>query len=466
MFSTPSPKTPHLPAVEGECGDFPVGIGGVVTFQKSRLADTVREMELDDLGARNRLFLWLTPVPYRGQRNESRIYSLYLQQNRSAERHDTPEEVAAATTRNARRMPGFDAARQTTNDHSSPTESDMKSSILIIYTGGTIGMKNDAETGALVPFDFSAIYDEFPSLKRLNVDIDVLTMDPVIDSSNVTPANWAALAELIRDNYARYDGFVVLHGTDTMSYTASAMSFMLENLAKPVVFTGSQIPIGVLRTDGRENLITAIEIAGAHIGGRPEVPEVSLYFQNRLFRANRTTKRSAEALSAFRSYNYPPLAEVGVNIAYNLPAILHPTEISPQLRIATRLADGIEVVKLFPGLGENILRAMLSAPGLRAVVLETFGAGNAPTNEWFIRVLKEAIGRGIIILNITQCGGGKVSMELYETGLRLQEIGVLCGHDMTTEAAVTKLMYVLGLDLPDDRTRALLRRPLRGEFTA
>ena len=287
----------------------------------------------------------------------------------------------------------------------------MKSSILIIYTGGTIGMKNDAETGALVPFDFSAIYDEFPSLKRLNVDIDVLTMDPVIDSSNVTPANWAALAELIRDNYARYDGFVVLHGTDTMSYTASAMSFMLENLAKPVVFTGSQIPIGVLRTDGRENLITAIEIAGAHIGGRPEVPEVSLYFQNRLFRANRTTKRSAEALSAFRSY-------------------------------------------------------MLSAPGLRAVVLETFGAGNAPTNEWFIRVLKEAIGRGIIILNITQCGGGKVSMELYETGLRLQEIGVLCGHDMTTEAAVTKLMYVLGLDLPDDRTRALLRRPLRGEFTA
>ena len=312
----------------------------------------------------------------------------------------------------------------------------MKSSILIIYTGGTIGMKNDAETGALVPFDFSAIYDEFPSLKRLNVDIDVLTMDPVIDSSNVTPANWAALAELIRDNYARYDGFVVLHGTDTMSYTASAMSFMLENLAKPVVFTGSQIPIGVLRTDGRENLITAIEIAGAHIGGRPEVPEVS------------------------------PLAEVGVNIAYNLPAILHPTEVSPQLRIATRLADGIEVVKLFPGLGENILRAMLSAPGLRAVVLETFGAGNAPTNEWFIRVLKEAIGRGIIILNITQCGGGKVSMELYETGLRLQEIGVLCGHDMTTEAAVTKLMYVLGLDLPDDRTRALLRRPLRGEFTA
>ena len=341
----------------------------------------------------------------------------------------------------------------------------MRTSILIIYTGGTIGMKTDAETGALVPFDFSGIYDEFPSLKRLNVDIDVRTMSPVIDSSNVAPSNWVELAELIRDNYERYDGFVVLHGTDTMSYTASALSFMLENLAKPVVFTGSQIPIGVLRTDGRENLITAIEIAGALREGRPLVPEVSLYFQNRLFRANRTSKRSAEALNAFCSYNYPPLAEVGVNIAYNIPAILRPARYDEPLRIATRLAGGVEIVKLFPGLDEAMLRAMLSAPGLRAVVLETYGAGNAPTTDWFIRTIHEAVDRGVILLNITQCGGGRVSMGLYETGLGLQKCGVLCGYDMTTEAAVTKLMYLLGLERSHEETGELLRRPLRGEFT-
>ena len=286
----------------------------------------------------------------------------------------------------------------------------MRSSILIIYTGGTIGMKTDAATGALVPFDFSGIYDEFPSLKRLNVDIDVHTVSPVIDSSNVEPANWVALARLIRDNYARYDGFVVLHGTDTMSYTASALSFMLENLAKPVVFTGSQIPIGVLRTDGRENLITAIEIAGARIGGPARGPRSVALFPEPAFPRqphHQTQRRSPERL--------PFLQLPAAGRGRGQHRLQPPGDPATRRRSRRRNCasprgwpDGIEVIKLFPGLGENILRAMLSAPGLRAVVLETFGAGNAPTNEWFIRVLERGRShRGIIILNITQCGGGK-----------------------------------------------------------
>ena len=235
----------------------------------------------------------------------------------------------------------------------------MLSSILIIYTGGTIGMKTDPATGVLVPFDFRGIYDEFPAIRSLQVRIDVQSLTPVIDSSNVTPALWLHLAELIRDNYARYDGFVVLHGTDTMSYTASALSFLLENLAKPVVFTGSQIPIGVLRTDGRENLITAIEIAAAHDAEGPLVPEVSLYFQNRLFRANRTVKQSAEEFAAFRSYNYPALAEVGVNITFHRDYIHRPAHADAELRVAAALDDRVLVIRLFPGLREQVLRAML-----------------------------------------------------------------------------------------------------------
>lgn len=342
----------------------------------------------------------------------------------------------------------------------------MRSSILIIYTGGTIGMKTDPDTGTLVPFDFSAIYEEFPSLKRLKVDLDVHTLTPVIDSSNVQPKNWIPLAELIREKYDSYDGFVVLHGTDTMSYTASALSFMFENLAKPVVFTGSQIPIGVLRTDGRENLITAIEIAGARDAeGHPIVPEVSLYFQNHLFRANRTTKRSAEALSAFYSYNYPPLADVGVNISYNRPLIHQPKHYGEPLQIGTRFSEGVCVIKLFPGLTEQTLRGILSIEGLKAVVLETYGAGNAPTADWFLCALEEAIARGMIILNITQCQGGAVAMDLYETGLRLQQIGVMSGYDMTIEAAVTKLMYLIGTGASSEVVKEQLKVSLRGEFT-
>lgn len=322
-------------------------------------------------------------------------------------------------------------------------------------------MKTDPATGALVPFDFNGIYDEFPSLRRLDVDLDILPFDP-IDSSNVEPKLWIKLATIIQEKYNDYDGFVVLHGTDTMSYSSSALSFMLQNLGKAVVFTGSQIPIGVLRTDGRENLITAIEIAAAKEDGRSVVPEVSLYFQNRLFRANRTQKFSAEELSAFASFNYPALADVGVGIHYRYGVIAKPEGV---FSVDTSVSNEAAIVKVFPGLTEPLLRTMLSAEGLRGVILETYGAGNAPTFGWFIRTLEEAIKRGVHIINITQCASGSVNMDIYETGRRLQDIGVISGRDMTTEAALTKMMCMLGRAYTPEEFVGVMKRPVRGEMT-
>ncbi|MFI3331845.1 MAG: type I asparaginase [Rikenellaceae bacterium] len=341
-----------------------------------------------------------------------------------------------------------------------------RAKILIIYTGGTIGMKNDEATGALVPFDFSSIYEEFPSLRRLNVALDVHTFESVIDSSNVTPHFWCCLAELIGERYQMYDGFVVLHGTDTMSYTASALSFMLEDLAKPVVFTGSQIPIGVLRTDGRENLITAIEIAAAYDEqGRARVPEVSLYFQNKLFRANRTTKWSAEELNAFHSPNFPPLAEVGVNITYNSQVVRRAERGGGELTISTNISDGVAIIKLFPGLSSHMLGQMLSCEGLRGVVLQTYGAGNAPTSEPFISTIESAVARGVVMLNISQCVNGRVEMSLYQTGLGLSKAGVVCGSDMTIEAATTKMCYLLGKYERLEDVKKAIKSNLSGELS-
>ena len=338
-------------------------------------------------------------------------------------------------------------------------------SVLLIYTGGTIGMIENAETGALENFNFEQLQKHVPELQRFTFRIDTYQFDPPMDSSDMDPEAWRKLVRIISDNYDQYTGFVILHGTDTMAYTASALSFMLEGLAKPVILTGSQLPIGVLRTDGKENLLTSIEIAtSCHSNGHPIVPEVCIFFENHLMRGNRTTKMNAENFNAFRSFNYPVLASAGIHIKYNNVQIqVHGNrrELKPHYLLDTNIA----VLKLFPGIQENVVDAVLSTKGLKAVVLETYGSGNAPRKEWFIRRLCQASAQGIVIVNVTQCSAGMVEMERYETGYQLLQAGVVSGYDSTMESAVTKLMFLLGHGYTPDEVRDRMNRSIAGEIT-
>lgn len=348
--------------------------------------------------------------------------------------------------------------------------SQKKSAVLLIYTGGTIGMMQDVKSGELKPFDFKTLTKQIPELSKFDIELSSISFKEPIDSSNMHPAVWIELVEIIQKNYSKYDGFVILHGSDTMSFTASALSFMLENLSKPVVLTGSQLPIGIIRTDGKENLITAIEIAAAKQklangkdSDKPMVSEVCIYFEYKLLRGNRTFKYNSAHFDAFKSPNYPTLAEAGVTISYNKTALLKPN--SKKLKVYTRLDNDIAVLKLFPGLSQKITSAILNAPGVKAVILESFGAGNATTQDWFVNELKKALDKGIIILNITQCREGRVIQGMYETSSQFKKLGVISGADLTFESAVAKLMFLLGQKLKKQEIEKMLLKNLRGELS-
>ena len=341
----------------------------------------------------------------------------------------------------------------------------MKPRILIVYTGGTIGMIEDPETKALKPFDFSHLMENVPKVKMLDYEIDNIQFHPPIDSSDMDVAHWQLLARSIADNYSSYDGFVVLHGTDTMAYTASALSFMLENLSKPVIITGSQLPIGEVRTDGEENLITALQIAADQdVSGVPTVREVAILFENYLWRGNRSTKRSADNFNAFKSNNYPELAKIGLGISFNYDAlakIRRTLPLNPHYSLDSRVMS----IDLFPGLNEDILRYQLNTPGIRGIVLRTFGAGNGPTKRWFVDAIREAVERGVVIVNVTQCVNGGVQASRYMGGDYLLSAGVVSGYDLTFEAAITKMMYLFGLGLEPDEVRQRLDVPICGEMS-
>ena len=341
-----------------------------------------------------------------------------------------------------------------------------RASILLIYTGGTIGMKEDPRDKTLKPFDFSQILDEAPELRKFTLKIDSLSFDPLIDSSDVEPSLWQKLAEIVRERYDDYDGFVILHGTDTMAYSAAALSFMLSHLTKPVIFTGSQLPIGSPRTDGKENLVSAVEIASAKDSrGRAMVPEVCIFFNSLLLRGNRSTKVNAASFDAFQSPNYPPLADAGINIRYRTSLIHHPTEDGETFSIDTRLDTKVSILKVHPGLTPQVARHVLCEPDIRAVILETYGSGNAISKPWFLEIVRDADEAGKVLVNVTQCLSGEVDMSLYATGKALEKAGVVSGGDMTTEAALGKLFHLLGAYADADDVKSLMKRNLKGEMS-